>query len=146
MGTSWWSQTGSNRRPPACHAGALPAELWPHVRGAHCRGGGRPSQTRDCRPPEPAQARDFSSKRKGPFLHNCDCSHKAYSSHDLNFVQIQETTAESGRYARRCHKKLQEFTAPGGSEASRAITERSAPARWHPAEGDECPFGCSQST
>jgi hypothetical protein len=28
----WWSQTGSNRRPPACKAGALPTELWPqHV-------------------------------------------------------------------------------------------------------------------
>ena len=27
----WWSQAGSNRRPPACKAGALPAELWPHV-------------------------------------------------------------------------------------------------------------------
>ena len=26
----WWSQTGSNRRHPACKAGALPAELWPH--------------------------------------------------------------------------------------------------------------------
>ena len=27
--SQWWSQTGSNRRPPACKAGALPAELWP---------------------------------------------------------------------------------------------------------------------
>src|SRR4029453_14058524 len=27
----WWSQTGSNRRPPACKAGALPAELWPRT-------------------------------------------------------------------------------------------------------------------
>ncbi len=27
--TTWWSQTGSNRRPPACKAGALPTELWP---------------------------------------------------------------------------------------------------------------------
>ena len=27
---AWWSQAGSNRRPPACKAGALPAELWPH--------------------------------------------------------------------------------------------------------------------
>ena len=27
----WWSRTGSNRRPPACKAGALPAELRPHV-------------------------------------------------------------------------------------------------------------------
>src|SRR3546814_4660483 len=25
----WWSQSGSNRRPPACKAGAIPAELWP---------------------------------------------------------------------------------------------------------------------
>ena len=25
----WWSQSGSNRRPPACKAGALPTELWP---------------------------------------------------------------------------------------------------------------------
>ena len=29
----WWSQTGSNRRPPACKAGALPTELWPRSRG-----------------------------------------------------------------------------------------------------------------
>ncbi len=26
---NWWSQTGSNRRPPPCKGGALPAELWP---------------------------------------------------------------------------------------------------------------------
>jgi hypothetical protein len=30
----WWSQTGSNRRPPACKAGALPAELWPLLSGS----------------------------------------------------------------------------------------------------------------
>src|SRR5690606_35735514 len=29
----WWSQSGSNRRPPACKAGALPAELWPQTFG-----------------------------------------------------------------------------------------------------------------
>jgi hypothetical protein len=28
-GSIWWSQTGSNRRPPECKSGALPAELWP---------------------------------------------------------------------------------------------------------------------
>ncbi len=27
----WWSRTGSNRRPPACKAGALPAELRPQT-------------------------------------------------------------------------------------------------------------------
>jgi hypothetical protein len=30
-GEAWWSQTGSNRRPHACKARALPAELWPHL-------------------------------------------------------------------------------------------------------------------
>ena len=26
---TWWSQSGSNRRPQACKASALPTELWP---------------------------------------------------------------------------------------------------------------------
>lgn len=30
----WWRQTGSNRRPPACKAGALPAELCPQNQNA----------------------------------------------------------------------------------------------------------------
>ena len=51
---SWWSQTGSNRRPHACKARALPTELWPHRSAqescrrpvaAICRAG-RPGQTR----------------------------------------------------------------------------------------------------
>src|ERR1700724_2972343 len=33
-GEAWWSQAGSNRRPLACHASALPAELWPRTRRA----------------------------------------------------------------------------------------------------------------
>ena len=35
----WWSQTGSNRRPPACKAGALPAELWPRMPGRSLNAG-----------------------------------------------------------------------------------------------------------
>ena len=42
----WWSQTGSNRRPPACKAGALPTELWPRRRSrnqtARAHPGSRP--------------------------------------------------------------------------------------------------------
>lgn len=30
-GRMWWSQTGSNRRHPACKADALPTELWPRI-------------------------------------------------------------------------------------------------------------------
>jgi hypothetical protein len=37
----WWSQTGSNRRPHACKARALPTELWPLTEdishGKRCR-------------------------------------------------------------------------------------------------------------
>ena len=40
----WWSQAGSNRRPLACHASALPAELWPHARPAHATQTSRPCQ------------------------------------------------------------------------------------------------------
>jgi hypothetical protein len=29
QGRDWWSQPGSNRRPQACKARALPTELWP---------------------------------------------------------------------------------------------------------------------
>ena len=35
----WWSQTGSNRRPHACKARALPAELWPRTRRRMLRAG-----------------------------------------------------------------------------------------------------------
>ena len=31
QGPRWWSQTGSNRRPHACKARALPTELWPQA-------------------------------------------------------------------------------------------------------------------
>ncbi len=37
--TNWWSQSGSNRRPDACKATALPAELWPHSGEASVAGG-----------------------------------------------------------------------------------------------------------
>src|SRR2546421_12692452 len=30
VGLAEWSQPGSNQRPLACHASALPTELWPH--------------------------------------------------------------------------------------------------------------------
>ena len=33
LNQEWWSLSGSNRRPPACKAGALPAELRPQVVG-----------------------------------------------------------------------------------------------------------------
>jgi hypothetical protein len=40
----WWSQTGSNRRPQACKASALPTELWPRALRAEI--GSRKSEVR----------------------------------------------------------------------------------------------------
>src|SRR5690606_9686387 len=37
---SWWSRSGSNRRPLACHASALPTELRPQNEGANRRNPG----------------------------------------------------------------------------------------------------------
>ena len=42
----WWSRTGSNRRHPACKAGALPAELRPLIVPSRCRGD--PTILADC--------------------------------------------------------------------------------------------------
>lgn len=39
--TPWWSQSGSNRRPQACKASALPTELWPRYHGQSFGGPGR---------------------------------------------------------------------------------------------------------
>ncbi len=53
-GATWWSLSGSNRRPPACKAGALPAELKPRCR--HTAGTGSRVH----------RARSVQSKRGGP--------------------------------------------------------------------------------
>ncbi len=44
----WWSQTGSNRRPEACKATALPTELWPRFKPTF--------QTNVSNPPRTTQA------------------------------------------------------------------------------------------
>lgn len=44
----WWTLSGSNRRPPACKAGALPAEL-----RAHKKYNGREDRIRTCDPSVP---------------------------------------------------------------------------------------------
>jgi hypothetical protein len=43
----WWSQTGSNRRPPECKSGALPAELWPRWDNPDKPGGPGTTRTSD---------------------------------------------------------------------------------------------------
>ena len=55
---TWWSRTGSNRRPPACKAGALPTELRPLPgRRPPPRGGGANAAIRNLRRVSAAEAR-----------------------------------------------------------------------------------------
>ncbi len=42
ISSCWWRMTGSNRRPPACKAGALPAELIPRSSSMHAMPLGTP--------------------------------------------------------------------------------------------------------
>lgn len=65
----WWSLTGSNRRHPACKAGALPAELRPRSRAIrHQRTAGEtssPGQGRDARMVGPGRLELPTSRLSG---------------------------------------------------------------------------------
>ena len=52
----WWSQTGSNRRPHACKARALPTELWPQRVGSGSSVRGEASQGRMAAAPRGARS------------------------------------------------------------------------------------------
>jgi len=72
-----WSQPGSNRRPPACKAGALPAELWPLVKqSSHAQAAlSNSSATRSVASPIPPSSRRASwARRKNS---GASCSHVA---------------------------------------------------------------------
>jgi hypothetical protein len=56
----WWRMTGSNRRPPACKAGALPAELIPQILSAS--GNGRMVGLVGLEPTTPALSRRCSNQ------------------------------------------------------------------------------------
>jgi hypothetical protein len=75
--TAWWSQTGSNRRPPACKAGALPTELWP-----------RTSQHRVAR-------RAAVRAQQSPPSHNASKNHNA-PKNSLHFGRLAKPMSRSG--------------------------------------------------
>ncbi len=61
--TVWWSQTGSNRRPHACKARALPTELWPHLAIEKTLASARrPSFSKTCAASEPRGSHKLISK------------------------------------------------------------------------------------
>ena len=69
-GAVWWSQTGSNRRPPACKAGALPTELWPLASEVFASGllAAEPQPANRITRLRFAPARQLSHRRRAKFL------------------------------------------------------------------------------
>jgi hypothetical protein len=63
----WWRYAGSNRGPLACHASALPAELYPRPKEAGIIGSRLPAVKRCTHPKPPAggNGRGFGRNRKG---------------------------------------------------------------------------------
>jgi hypothetical protein len=77
-GEAWWSQTGSNRRPHACKARALPAELWPRTRRR------MPYAALIVRSPSPALQRSSLRSRR-PAEPKLQSSEGWWAWEDLNF-------------------------------------------------------------
>ena len=63
--SKWWSQTGSNRRPPECKSGALPAELWPHFSEIAMTHPGRSQRQGPRRTFSPPRRRSSAGHRRG---------------------------------------------------------------------------------
>ena len=60
-GGKWWSQTGSNRRPEACKATALPTELWPRPKPD-------PRRTRPPQDPRAQRSKDQGIQNQSAFI------------------------------------------------------------------------------
>src|SRR6476469_804808 len=85
-GRSWWSWSGSNRRPPECKSGALPAELQPL-----CDSYGRPLPTARAKTVIEADwTRAAYDQHRQPEVHQTlsgDPKSRASSCEELNGVE-----------------------------------------------------------
>ena len=92
----WWSQTGSNRRPHACKARALPAELWPQfLRRPACRDG------------QPVFAQAGYAGHASPFvLRGCATRSRRRSVVGLGRLELPTSRLSSARSNQLSYKPL----------------------------------------
>ena len=95
-GEAWWSQTGSNRRPHACKARALPAELWPQfLRRPACRDG------------QPVFAQAGYAGHASPFvLRSCATRSRRRSVVGLGRLELPTSRLSSARSNQLSYKPL----------------------------------------
>src|ERR1700738_5298475 len=134
----WWSQTGSNRRPHACKARALPAELWPRTRRRMpfaLAPAQRPSFKKACR----AEA---AEQRRLVGLGRLELPTSRLSSARSNQLSYKPLTtrsiARAHRLTARCIAQAQ---APGAcSSAKKEKRRRRNPANGAHRSGDRWPL------
>ncbi len=136
----WWSRTGSNRRPPACKAGALPAELRPLDRVKMTNSG--------------------KGRRGHPFPSICACCHLNLVG--LGRLELPTSRLSSARSNQLSYKpltpnsqfkdlrlgasiKMQHSAAPGAcSSAKKEKRRRRCPAYGAQRSGDRWPLNVSE--
>ena len=122
----WWSQTGSNRRPPACKAGALPTELWPRSRASR-------RKAPQGRPAARANARESLRGWMSP-----PASEAAQKVVGLGRLELPTSRLSSARSNQLSYKPKYEKTRAHAEAASVAVRrERLAALIW--GNDDACP-------
>jgi hypothetical protein len=132
-GEAWWSQTGSNRRPHACKARALPAELWPRTRRRKAR---RRASSRSPSPHSALKTRANalnglrrSSLRRGRLAWP---KRRARRLVGLGRLELPTSRLSSARSNQLSYKPLTLFPKKGSEACSRATGPRQCIARAQP--------------
>ena len=133
----WWSQTGSNRRPHACKARALPAELWPRTRRRMpfaLATAQRPSFKKACR----AEA---AKQRRLVGLGRLELPTSRLSSARSNQLSYKPLTREACSHAISLTPMHRTSAAPGAcSSAKKEKRRRRNPANGAHRSGDRWPL------
>ena len=117
--TRWWSQTGSNRRPHACKAGALPTELWPRCHRRLRPKLVQPSRSRQPTRLRPATVIHQALKLVGPGrlelptsrLSGVRSNHLSYRP-EAALEQLMHATRKKEKRRRRASRQMGALTAP----------------------------------
>src|SRR5712675_2533181 len=109
----WWSQTGSNRRPHACKARALPAELWPRNQKTNAS----PAHQAEARVNQPAFACSAPAQQP-PFKKACQAeAAKQRRLVGLGRLELPTSRLSSARSNQLSYKPLTLFLKKGSGPA-----------------------------
>jgi hypothetical protein len=129
---AWWSQTGSNRRPQACKARALPTELWPLRRVA--KGEGQANHSPLAIRHTPRMVGLGRLERPTSPLSGVRSNHLSYRPGRRPESQAREPSSRPGRGPERRLRGNEDGGVPPGGVRQDPVMIQSDPKR--PAEAD----------